>query len=296
MKKFLSRITFFIFLSVSLHLVLYSLLIYFTCKTDQKRAIYVYGDSQTVQGLDINLLSDLTGLKVYSSSRHGSGIYDFLFFTEKVPENSKIILGISEHSQIRPNQYEANTSPLNIFTLKELYCLDYPISDLNSIIKKGLKPPFSPYFKSKNYLYSIEDTINKHTTIQSFIERYTTISEESLQKKQNMYLHGIKKLIEKNCTLTFIEFPYHHKLKKTVERTRFDYCFYNFKTRINKNFTEFTIDTLFLESNKNLMYDYTHLNELGAKTLTKSFYNRVFKDSNDTTKYILFDLRQIVLK
>jgi len=290
MKKFLLRFTFFIFSTVISYVALYYSLTYFALRKELSNTIYIYGDSQTVQGVDLNLLSSLTNLKVYSSARHGSGIYDFLFFTEKVPENSKIILGISEHSQIRPNKFEANTSPLDFFTLKELYHLDYPVSDLKLTIRKGLKPPFSSYFKTKHHLYPTLNTINHHTSIESFIERYSTITEQTLKKKQNMYLYGIQKLIEKNCALTFIEFPYHYKLKNTVERTKFNYCFNDFKTNVKKKFSSYTIDTLFLESDRTLMYDYTHLNKLGAKILTQLLAHEIIT-TDEETKYILFDTR-----
>ena len=43
-----------------------------------KDALFIWGDSQTYQGLDIDVLEINTDKAILSSAVHGAGIYDFL--------------------------------------------------------------------------------------------------------------------------------------------------------------------------------------------------------------------------
>jgi hypothetical protein len=240
------------------------------------------------QGVDLRELKDKTHTNIYSAAKHGAGIYDFLFFTEKVPANSKIIISISEHSQIRPSKNEANTSPIHLKSVIELYNFNYSIDGFKNILSRGKKFPLSYYFKTSHKLYPIENSINYHTPLSSFFDRYSTITKERLLDKQGMYLKGIEKLISKNCKITFIEFPYQKALQNIEERNRFNKYFNLFKDNIFEKFSNFEMDTLKLESKKNIMYDYTHLNELGARILTKKLINKSLENKSQKVMYLKF--------
>ncbi|WP_298346874.1 hypothetical protein [uncultured Algibacter sp.] len=288
MKRFLKEIIFFTIILIVSYTIIYNLTSYFFCKTDTSNSIYLYGDSQMFQGIDLNYLKDRTQANIYSAARHGAGIYDFLFFTEKVPTNSKIILSISEHSQIRPPKNEANTSPIHLKSMIELYNFNYSIHGFKNILSRGIKFPNSYYFKTSHKLYPVENSINYHTSLSSFFNRYSTITKERLLDKQDMYLKGLEKLISKNCDITFIEFPYHKALQNIEERTRYNKYFNLFRDNILKKNSNFEMDTLKLESKKNIMYDYTHLNELGARILTKKLINKSLENKSQKVMHLKF--------
>jgi len=233
-------------------------------------------------------LKNKTGSYIYSAARHGSGIYDFYYFVKSVPKKSKIILSISEHTQIRPDINEANTSPLDLSSLKKIYSSDYSIAGFKNILKRGIKLPRANYFKTQQNLYPYNDSINLHTQLPIFDELYSKSTSEKINYKQDMYIKGIKSLIEKDCNITFIEFPYNKDLSNLESKTRLNKRLNVFRKRVSEEYNNFKIDTFFLNSNKNLMYDYTHLNNQGAFILTQILAEKINASNfNITTMFIV---------
>ena len=97
---------------------------------------YIWGDSQLCQGLDLSYLNNNCNYNFYSSAEHGSGIYDFLVFTELVPENSHIIISIGRGVLIRGNNFDRNESAININSLLKLYRNKYTLKEIYGIIRK----------------------------------------------------------------------------------------------------------------------------------------------------------------
>lgn len=287
MKQFFKKSFSFTFCFIGIYSFFYIISSHYFRRATATNSVYIYGDSQTVQGLDLEELKHQTGLKIFTSAKHGSGIYDFLFFTTAVPKNSKVILSISQHSQIRPDINEANTSPLNPTPLLQLYNNGYSSAGFKNIFFRGVKIPKSNYFKKHLELYPTQDSISHHTTKKVFIDLYNSITEKELQQKQDMYFKGIQNLINKNCKITFIEFPYNRELQQIKERTRLNKKFNQFKVNISNLYKNFKTDSLVLKSNKNIMYDYTHLNTLGAKILTTQLTETI-KSNPEKTLYLKF--------
>lgn len=274
-KLFIKRTGYFLVFSICFYIITYSILSHFYLKTNTKNSIFIYGDSQTVQGIDLKVLETKTGLNVYSAAKHGSGVYDFYYFAKSVPENSKIVLSISEHSQIRPDINEANTSPIDFNSLKKAFSLNYSLDGFENIIRRGIKLPHNYYFQTTQKLYPYNDSINLHTKLFVFKELYSKSTKEGIEHKQDMYLEGIRTLINKNCLITFIEFPYNKSLTILKKEYKINKKLNLFREKISQEFNQFKFDTILLKSDKNLMYDYTHLNEHGANILTLMVVNKI---------------------
>ena len=88
------KITFFAFVLIVLIVLCFGIILkvqnnYFdsfkTTLRDSKNTLFIWGDSQTYQGLDLDVLKSNTDRAILSSAVHGAGVYDFLIFTELVP-------------------------------------------------------------------------------------------------------------------------------------------------------------------------------------------------------------------
>ena len=67
--------------------------------TKDSNSVYMWGDSQAYQGVNVNKLSLALKREVYSLAQHGSGVYDLLVFSDKVPEGAMVLLQIPKGAQ-----------------------------------------------------------------------------------------------------------------------------------------------------------------------------------------------------
>lgn len=277
MKSFITRIFIFVLFIVSLHFVIYTLLNVFNSYSSSSKPLFIFGDSQTVQGLDLKELKKDTKYSIHSAAIHGAGIYDFYVFVDKVPDNADVVLSISKLAQIRPDDKEANTSPLNYKAFFNLWTAGYSKNGLKNILYRTIKLPFQKYYKTSSNLYPNRDTVTVKQALKIFKKRYT-ISEEKLMVKQGLYLKGIEELIKKKCKITFIEFPFHPILKRIDEESVLQNNLIKFRDNISKMFPDFKKASIELPKGENLMYDYSHLNKRGANILTNIFAKEMGKE------------------
>ena len=86
-----------------------------------------------------------------------------------------------------------------------------------------------------------------------------------LSDKQNLYMEGIESLRAKKCNIIFVDFPYHKLLKKIVDISLVAHKTNEFSKSIINSSNKIKVDTLWLDNDKELMHDLTHLNNYGAK-------------------------------
>lgn len=283
MKKFLIKLTFLglIFpLSIAVTLILINVNSNNISNAD--KPIFIWGDSQTYQGLNLKILQTELNRNIYSAAIHGAGIYDFLIFTEKVPDSSEVIIAISKLVQLRRKERDRNKSGLSLFALKALSINNYSNNEILSIIKRNIKPP--KLFSSKSSLYKYSDSITMYPPVSSLEMVYKEIPIY-LSDKQELYIKGITNLKYKGCKITFIEFPYHQKLINIEKKSVVFYETESFKGRISRIFNDFEIDSIYIEKDGQIMHDLTHLNELGASILSSKLSLKL-KTNERTTLYI----------
>ncbi|MCG9970449.1 hypothetical protein [Christiangramia crocea] len=242
----------------------YSLDTYYNAE-DPENAIFIWGDSQAYRGLDLIELRKNTQRNIYTAARHGAGVYDFLVFAERVPINSTVLVAISKPAQLRPKKRDRNKSSISITALNTLLSNNYTSSDISVIIKKNIITPQN-LFIEKTSLYEYSDSIIKEP-IESFKEIYNN-KPSYLEEKQSIYIKGIKNLVNKNCTIHLISFPYSDLLNEMENnspiKNKTDQFFMDAVQIIRVN----RIDTLKLDTNKQVMHDLTHLNNYGAKQVS----------------------------
>jgi len=246
-------------------------------------AVFVWGDSQTYEGIDLAKLSANLEKKVYSTATYGAGVYDFLRFTDQVSENAEVIVSVAKLVQVRRKKYDFHRTGLSAKSLSTMYQNNYSLSEIISIIKKNLKP--DQYIRSKIKLSPYQDNIEPDLPLSHFQDYYQEIPS-FLEDKQSIYLQGIKNLIAKDCKITFIEFPYHPALTRIESQSPILPKTETFKENIAALFPAFQTDTIFLQNDKNIFKDYSHLNMLGANQLSTMLAEKM-KKNNMTILYIV---------
>lgn len=226
-------------------------------------AIFIWGDSQAKAGFNLEEISAITKKNVYSAAGGGTGAFDFLSFSEIVPENSFVIISISQLSLMR--QRDKSHTGIPVLSIMKLISINYP--ELLYSIRQNIKP--QKIFWTENRLYPYRDTLTYHEPLVKFQDIYNQ-KNDNYKIKEKAYLYGIRRLINKNCKIVFVEFPIHQNLDEVVpEKIKTEYS--NFMSIVYVEFDKESVifDTvMFSDQNRN-MYDLTHLNEKGATDFSK---------------------------
>lgn len=234
--------------------------------------VFIWGDSQMFQGLNLKLYAEKTGKTVYSAARHGAGVYDFLVFTERVPENAEVMLSISKLVQIRRKEKDNNMSGVSIEALKQLFQYNYSILELRGIVTKNKKP--QNFFSTENNtLFTQRDVAI--TGLLNRFKNYFDKKPNFLDQKQAILEQGLINLKNKGCKVFYINFPFHRDLKNLENSSPIKPITDSFYQNI---YSGLHIDTLSLHDSINLMYDLTHMNSKGANLVTEYLAEKIQKE------------------
>jgi uncharacterized protein with PQ loop repeat len=231
--------------------------------------IFIWGDSQMYQGLDLELMSQQTGKKIYSAAMHGAGVYDFLVFTERVPENAQIVLSISKLVQVRRIEKDRNQAGISMSSILKMASSGYSISALKSIVLKNFKPKKLMFQSS--VLYENLETPKSEKDLKNFISYYQKVPE-FLTQKEDIITLGIDRLKSKKCSIIYVNFPFHPRLDSIEQHSPIKEITDHF---YNKIYKDLEADTLFLDNTSNVMYDLSHLNKRGATLVTNHLSNKI---------------------
>lgn len=283
MKSFILRtVIFCLGLMILYSLIYYSRDRYLNSAFNKKDVIFIWGDSQCYRGIDIREMSTRLNKTVFSSAHSGAGVYDFLLFTQQVPENSEVIVTISKLVQIRRKEKDFNRSGLSFYALKKLSENDYTANEIISILSDNIKPKKN--INQKIDLFPYRDSMIIALPISHFKSYYADIPN-FIDDKQNLYLEGIANLIGKNCKISFLEFPYHPILENIERQSPIQHRTEKLKQQVASLFVRFEIDSIELNRDQNIFNDLSHLNCLGACDLSKKLGTKM-KNNERTTLYI----------
>lgn len=282
----LFRFVFFFNLFVLVYiLVLLCINVILNSSFSDNNTIFIWGDSQAYRGIDLKELSNITKKKVYSSAHPGSGVYDFLLFTEQVQEKSKVIVSISKLVQVRKKSNDYNRTGLSFWALKKLHDNNYSVKEIASIIKRNLSPKKNIFDDNSLHLFAYSDSMKINLHIPRFRSYYKK-TPLFLEDKQKLYITGIENLIRKNCEILLLEFPYHKKLESIESESTIKNKTEEFKQKLSKLFNNIKVDSIKLRNDINLFKDLSHLNSSGAKDLTKKLGTKIQANNYKTTFYI----------
>lgn len=237
-----------------------------------ENTIFIWGDSQAYQGLNLDILRQKTGKKVYSAATHGAGVYDLLVFTDRVPAFSTVIITLSKSLQMRKKGRDANNTGLSLRGIYTLYKWNYTPKELTDILYNNLRP--GRYFGTSTELYTGTDRKMLHTIKNRMKRTYSSVPEY-LADKQAIYKYGLERLKEKDCKIILVEFPYHTEVVNELKGELSWKLTGEFAGQISKMAGVAEMDTTLLDNVNELMYDATHLNEEGASILTTQLINKL---------------------
>jgi len=284
MKEFIKKIIYFNFLTLIVITACYYTKDYILNKQNDNKSIYIWGDSQSYRGIDTELFASLCGCRVTSASAQGSGVYDFLIFTEKVPRNSKVIISLSKLMQIRHKDFDRNLSGISPGALFQLYENNYSPLELFNIFVRNIRP--KTIFNSNLHLFTgTRDNISQ--LVPHYQKIFSTVPSH-LTDKQTLFLQGISTLKEKNCKLTFVEFPYHPQLREIELNSPLYKQTEGFKDTVLGLFGSVQSNEKQIVSTEPCMYDFTHLNQRGARLLTKHLVEHL--TVNDRTHINIYSI------
>ena len=284
LKLFLKRIAVFLFgfpfLLFAMHITVDFLL---NSKSPQEK-LFIWGDSQTYFGIDLIALQKMSGKKIYSAATQGASVYDFLVFSEKIPDNSNVIISISSLSRIRRKGNDRNGLAFSLKSLLALSENNYTVKEIWEIILKNKSPKKMYMDNSNSYLYPPSDSIVLSLPLSHF-EEYYNETPSFLKDKQNLFLKGIQKLITKKCNITFVEFPIHTRLQEIAKNSPLNNEVEFFKKRISELFEDLKFDTILLDNKTNMMFDLSHFNKMGALTTTEQLVVRMVTSKQSEVYY-----------
>lgn len=277
MKHFISK-TIILIIIVSVVLVVYYMLRLWTLKPLDSDAIYVWGDSQTYQGIQLDVLSKKISCPIFSAAEHGNGVYDLLVFANNIPDSSTCIVGFSEACLLRKISSDNNRSGANIPALFALYKSGYPLTEILNIFKVNRGVP-KRLFSTSHSMYAYSDTISLP---ESVVDWCNMFAKEDIyhQYKQKAYLTAINKLHQKGCTVVFVSFPIYYLVEECASTSINRAKTREFKGKI-LDIYNIKEKSYLMQSDSLLMHDLSHLNEVGARIATQMLADSIKFDGTD---------------
>lgn len=235
-------------------------------------AIFVFGDSQTNKGIDLDLSNTLIDRNVLTAARHGAGVYDFAVFCDQIPANAVVIVGLSTAIQIRRPGKDYNRSGLSFNGLYSLYRNNFPLLSLVKILKNNLGA--GPLFISPSDPFPVSDTAAVTDDLK-IIKQILDSSPGYVLDKQNVIADLLDQLAEKHCTIFLVEFPLHPTLSEIFAKSPFTERITSFKQAISELPGVIVVDSLSFETSRNVMFDMAHLNALGRDIATRQIFEKI---------------------
>lgn len=280
MKKFLTKILVAIVLFFTLIMSVYFVLHYTSSKSNtyHNDSVFVWGDSQMYQGLDILLLGNRKGKQVLTSAGHGAGIYDFLVNEKSIPNNATCIIAFPECALLRNPMLDCNRTGLELSCLQSMFRAGCPLSECMRIANLNRQNiQYKTAFGNNHTMYPYSDSIVYSEPLAGFCDMFKNEKDYFIWKAE-AYHQGISQLFKKHSQIVLIQFPF----EKQVED-----CAYN---SINRHLTDslkFDLigecamkhDTIVLHSDSLLMHDLSHMNEVGARMLTCQIADTLMADT-----------------
>lgn len=241
-------------------------------KVNQKDAIFVWGDSQTLNGIDLKLMKSLTNRNVFSAAKRGAGVYDLAVFSEYVPPNSLVILGLSKNLQVRRPENDFNRSGLSFQALRLMHQHGFSFPYVFQILKNnlGTKGLFITSYKP----YPVIDTVAAKTLPVNYLNVLDSTSAY-IDKKQSILTHLVRELSKKQCTVFVVEFPLDPVLSNAFFESPVDDKIVKCKKTLSEIPETIIIDSLVFDADQKVMYDLTHLNDRGRRIATRQIFEKI---------------------
>ncbi len=212
-------------------LFLYGLVYYLTDTYYNKRpgnsnTVYIWGDQASVDYLDLQNYHKISGKHALGIIKESTSVFDFLVFSDKVPLNANVIILLSNTTPVYINKLYNGRGSLSPYVIKQLVSLNYPLQNTMSLVSCYLWPD------------RIFRTLDADETEVNGL-KYVPEKQNLWDVQQRLFLQGVKRLIEKNCTISFVE-----SLLPSIKVMIDGDGQQNFKNQILNLFDHYCIDSL----------------------------------------------------
>lgn len=235
--------------------------------TYDSECVFVWGDSQMYQGLDVSLLGNKLEKQVLTSAIHGSGIYDFLVSQKSIPDNAVSVMSFSEAALYRNPLSDNNRTGFEIECLAEVFLSGCPVNECIRIFNLNKKSfRYMAFSNSPHMMYPFADSL----VYPEPLPLWHSLFEEPkgwFSWKAKAYVAGIQSLYDKHSQIVLIQFPFDEQVesfaKNSINRQLSDSLKFEIIDRFAMKY-----DTIVLHSDSLLMHDLSHMNEIGARMFT----------------------------
>ncbi len=288
MKKFLWKIVFVVACSAIFVMSVYSIMhgrAESTRPTNPK-CIYVWGDSQMAQGLDVRLLGKKLGIPVLTAAGHGTGVYDFLICVENIPDSSICIVSFPEAAFLRNPSLDFHRYGFELGCLETLFRSGCPLEECIRIAGLNKRKIDYRLFTNIEHEWTpYQDSLVGTEYFDDF-RRMFTEKKAYFTWKTNSYLTGIQHLIEKHVRVILIRYPFAKQVEDIAANSINRHLSDSLKGMMIDKY-RMRCDTIALQSDSLLMFDLSHLNEVGERLLTNAFGEAMKADTVNNRFFVV---------
>lgn len=269
MKKFLLKVCFAAVCFSTLIVIAYFILHGISEKSNSysnNEVIYVWGDSQMIHGLDLSLLRKRLGKQVLSSANHGASVYDFLVSTKNVPHNSVCIVSFSEASFFRNPKSDYNRTGFELSCLEKIHQFGCPLDVCMRISNLNRNNVYYSAFGVNHTLFSYSDSLVYPEPLPVW---HSLLEEEKewFSWKAKAYKSGLQCLYDKHSQMILVQFPFDKQVESFAKESINRYLSDSIKQELIEKF-DLKYDTIVLKGDSLFMHDLSHMNKIGARSLT----------------------------
>jgi len=244
--------------------------------TYDRNCVFVWGDSQMYQGLDVSLLRNKLGKQILTSARPGSGIYDFLVSEKNIPNNAVSVVSFPEGTFLREPIWDNNRTGFELSCLQVLFWAGCPLEECLRIANLNRQHVLYKAFANSHILHPYSNSIAYSDRLSGFCGMFTE-KKDYFCWKAEAYHQGISCLSKKHCQIVLLQFPFEQQVENCACNSINRHLSDSLKFDLIKEYG-MKLDTLVLHSDSLLMHDLSHMNEVGAQMLTHQIADSLRKD------------------
>lgn len=230
-------------------------------------AVFVWGDSQMYQGLDVVLLKMKLKKQILTSAGHGSGIYDFLVSEKNIPNNATCVLAFPECALLRKPTSDYNRTGFEIDCLKEVFFLGCSVNECIRIFNLNKKSfQYMAFSNSPHTMYPFADSL----VYPEPLPLWHSLFEEPkdwFPWKAKAYTKGLQHLFDKHSQIILVQFPFDEQVESFAKNSINRHLSDSLKRVLIDEYA-LKYDSIVLHSDSLLMHDLSHMNEVGARMFT----------------------------
>lgn len=256
--------------SVAAFFAVHASLAYLTTRaqTPGADAIWVWGDSRTVLGVDLPVLEAMARRPVHGFAQAGATVSDFCVFVDHVPAGADVLVGASLPMISRAKARDFNRGGFTVGALATLAAAGYGPLELFEIVERN-RNPFLTAYQDEHSVGRVENDIIAAGQSQWFEAMLSVVVVPPFAVQKQAVLRAcLKQLVDQGSRVTVVELPVSDWLSNV--RGRSAYRDFSGWLRTLAGPAVRVAAPLVLSSDRNLFADHSHLNSRGRILATEA--------------------------